>query len=105
MENEKADAGRDGRTCLARQNSQARTGTERKKNTLPVPADHEQTWQPYPADLCSATCDDVKYIYRLYFEVYICCISRKFFSSFFSSLFSRGFGKRKKTGVKIKIGL
>ena len=27
MENEQADAGRDGRTCLARLNSQAQTGT------------------------------------------------------------------------------
>ena len=27
VENERADAGRDGRTCLARPNSQARTGT------------------------------------------------------------------------------
>ena len=51
MENKQADAGRDGRTRLARPNSQARTG-------IPVSADHEQDRQPYPVDLYSAVCDD-----------------------------------------------
>ena len=37
-ENERADAGRDGQTRLARPNSQARTGT--KKKTFPTSADH-----------------------------------------------------------------
>ena len=37
VENEQADAGRDGRTCLARPNSQARTGTGKYKlHTFPV---------------------------------------------------------------------
>ena len=39
-----ADAGRDGRLCLARPNSQTRKGL----------ADHEQDWQPYPVDPYSA---------------------------------------------------
>ena len=43
---EHADAGRDGRTRLARPNSQARTGQE--KINFPCSADHEQDWQPYP---------------------------------------------------------
>ena len=45
LENGRADAGRDGRTCLARPNSQARTGTGKKR--FPCSADHEQDWQPY----------------------------------------------------------
>ena len=45
VDNERADAGRDGRTCLARPNSTARTGTG--KNYFPCSADHEQDWQPY----------------------------------------------------------
>ena len=46
VENEQADAGRDGRTCLVRPNSQARTGTG--ETHFPCPADHGQGWQPYP---------------------------------------------------------
>ena len=40
VENEQADAGRDGRTRLARPNSQARTGTG--KYAFPRSTDHEQ---------------------------------------------------------------
>ena len=49
VENERADAGWNSRTCLARPNSQARAETE-KMIFFPVcPADHEkQDWQPYP---------------------------------------------------------
>ena len=47
VENEQADAGRDGRTCLARPNSRARTGTG---IIFPCSADHEQDSQPYPVD-------------------------------------------------------
>ena len=36
LENEQADAGPDGRTCLARPNSQARTGTDSKIFNLSV---------------------------------------------------------------------
>ena len=40
VENEQADAGRDGRTCLSRpNNSQARTG-DREKYTISSSADH-----------------------------------------------------------------
>ena len=54
MENEQADAGRDaGQTRLAGPNYQARTGTAGEK-TFPCSADHEQDWQPYPADQYSA---------------------------------------------------
>ena len=45
MENEQADTGRNGRTRLARPNSQARTRTE--KYDFPCSADHEQDWQPH----------------------------------------------------------
>ena len=45
VEEEQADAGRDGRTHLVRPSSQARTGTGNKSS-----ADHEQDWQPYPVD-------------------------------------------------------
>ena len=52
VDNEKAGAGRDSRTCLAKPNSQARTGTGKKNCS----ADHEQQqdWQPYPGDPYSA---------------------------------------------------
>ena len=53
---EQADAGRDGRTRLARPNSQARTGTG--EYYFPCSADHEQDWQPYPVDPYPAICDD-----------------------------------------------
>ena len=51
-ENEKADAERDGPTCLARLNSQPRTGTGKKY--FPYLADHEQNWQSYPVGSYSA---------------------------------------------------
>ena len=38
--------GRDSRTCLARPNFQARTGTG--KFLVPDPADLGEDWQPYP---------------------------------------------------------
>ena len=53
VENEQADAGRDGRTRLERPNSQTRTGTE-KHFHFPCSADHEQDWQPYPVNVYSA---------------------------------------------------
>ena len=53
--NEQVYAGRDGRTRLARPNSQARTGTG--KYPFPCSADHEQDWQPHPVDPYSAMCD------------------------------------------------
>ena len=36
VDNEQADAGRDGRICLARPNSQAQTGTSGEKSFSPV---------------------------------------------------------------------
>ena len=52
VENERADAERDGRTWLARSNnSQARTGMIRKRLSIyfPFSADHKNKsyWQPY----------------------------------------------------------
>ena len=47
-ENERADAGRDSRTRLARSNSQARTGTG--KHSFSCLTDHERHWQPCPVD-------------------------------------------------------
>ena len=58
---EQADAGSDGRTRLARPNSQARTGTG--ECYFPCSADHEQDWQPYPVDPYSAICDDHAHIH------------------------------------------
>ena len=52
VENERACAGRDGRTCLARRNSQAQTGTGGEN---PFLADHERDFHPYPVDAHSAT--------------------------------------------------
>ena len=50
------DAGRDGRTHLARPNSRR----ERAQGNINFPrlADHEQDWQPYPINPYSAKCDD-----------------------------------------------
>ena len=49
MDNDQADAGRDGRTRLARIKILRR---ERRQRNIrfPCPADHEQDWQPYPVD-------------------------------------------------------
>ena len=63
MGNEQADAGWDGRTCLARPNSQARPG--QGNISFSCSADHEQDWQPYPVDPYSAICDDHAYILLL----------------------------------------
>ena len=60
MEDGQADAGRDGRTRLARPNSQARTGTG--KYIFSRSADHEQDCQPHPVDPHSAVSDDHAYI-------------------------------------------
>ena len=35
---------------------------------FPCSADHEQDWQPYPADPYSAICDDHTYVHT-----YLCC--------------------------------
>ena len=37
---------------------------------FPCSADHEQDWQPYPADLYSVICDDHTYIHNRYCNVY-----------------------------------
>ena len=57
MENEHADAGKDGRTLLPRPNFEERTGT--RNVHFPCSADH---WQPHPVDPYSATCDDHAYL-------------------------------------------
>ena len=49
MGDERADAGRDGQTCLARRNSMAQTGTGKCSFSH-----HKQDWQPYPVDPYSA---------------------------------------------------
>ena len=64
MENEQADAGRDGRTLLARPSLRR----EREQGNIiflifPCSADPGQDWQPYPVDLHSAMCDDHTHIY------------------------------------------
>ena len=60
IEDEQADAGRGGRTRLARPNSQARTRTG--KYSFSCSAYHEQGWQRYPIDPYSPLCDDHTYI-------------------------------------------
>ena len=62
-ESDQTDAGRDGRTPLARPNSQARTRTGKK--CFPCPADHEQDWQPYPVNPYSAEYFGITVILRL----------------------------------------
>ena len=57
VENEQADAGQDGRTRLARPNSQARTGTGKSSFSL------FKDWQPYPVDPYSAIFDGHVYIH------------------------------------------
>ena len=69
VENERADAGRDGQTCLARPNSQARTGTA--KFHFPSSADHDQDWHPYPVDPYSAIYDGHTYIHVLYCTIWL----------------------------------
>ena len=55
VENDQNDAGRDGRTCLARRpNSQARTGNRDFVFIFSCSGDHEQDYQPYPVDPYSA---------------------------------------------------
>ena len=56
MENEQADAGREGRTRLARPILRR----ERRQGNInfPCSADHEQDWQPLTVDQCSAVYDD-----------------------------------------------
>ena len=49
VENEQADAGRDGRTRLAKPNSQARTGITGNM-IFPCSADHGENSQPYLDD-------------------------------------------------------
>ena len=54
IENEQADTGWDGQTCLAKPNFQARTGT---RIFFPVELTMNRTGN-LPVDLYSATCDD-----------------------------------------------
>ena len=60
---EQADAGRGCRTRLVSPNSQARTETGSKNKHFPCSADHEQDWQPYPVDRCSAISYNHKYMH------------------------------------------
>ena len=49
VENERAGAGRDGQTCLAKPNSQARTNGDREeKKQTPVQLATSRTGKPYP---------------------------------------------------------
>ena len=69
MENEQADAGRDGRTRLARPNYQALTGTGNVH--FPCSANREQEWQPYPVDPFSAIRDGHTYLITLIVQAQI----------------------------------
>ena len=62
VENERADAGRDGRTCLARPNSRARTGTG-KYSFSPVQLTTRRIDKPCTVDAYSVTSDDHTYIH------------------------------------------
>ena len=70
VENEQNDAERDGRTRLARPNSQARTG--QGNMYIPCSADHEQDWQPDPVDPCFDIDDD--YFKLSHIDTYVICI-------------------------------
>ena len=54
MENGQDDAGQDGQTRLARPDFQAQTGIGKQNGHFPCSADHDQDWQSYPVDPCSA---------------------------------------------------
>ena len=56
MENEQADAGRDGQTHIVRPNSQPRAETGTNLH-FTCSVDHEQNQQPYPVDPYSAMYD------------------------------------------------
>ena len=62
-----AVAGRDGRNRLARPNSQARTGTGKKKK-IPCAADHEQDWQPIHVMTIHTTSIHRLDAFRFFFE-------------------------------------
>ena len=61
LESERAGAGRDGRTCPARPNSQARTGTGKSED-----------WQPHPVDPYTLLLKVMVTTYRQY--MYMVCI-------------------------------
>ena len=64
VENERTDAGLDGRFRLARPHSQARTGTGNIH--FFSSADHEQDWQSYPVDPYSVeSADHTSYFLRM----------------------------------------
>ena len=85
VENERADAGRDGRTSFARPNFQARTGTT-KKNSFPVQVITSRIGKPYPVDPCSAEGAN-----HTYMSCICCIISCKWCSCDYIHLqYSRG---------------
>ena len=73
VENERANVGRDGRTCLARPNSQAWTGRVK----VPCLAGHMQDWQPYPIDAMYAKRVDQ----QLWFAQYPSCAPEMSYAS------------------------
>ena len=70
VENEQTDAGRDGQTCLASPNSQARR--QEIIHSL-YSADHEQVWQSYPVDSYSEDLTCTLYLYVQQYQ-YVCII-------------------------------
>ena len=62
MENERADAGRDGRT-LSREKKFSGANESKGKNKFPSSTDHEQNWRPYPVDSYSAESADHTYVH------------------------------------------
>ena len=68
VECEQSNAGRDGRTRLARPNSLGANG-DREIFYFPCLADREQDWQLHPLDPSFAVCDEHIYIHvsPLYF--------------------------------------
>ena len=58
MENEQADAERDGTAEPNSQDQILRRERRQGKWNFPCSADHEQDWQPYPVDAQSAESDD-----------------------------------------------
>ena len=64
MENEQADAGRDGRT-RPRETKLSGANGDKEKNIFPVQLTHEQDWQPYPVDPHSPESADHPSIYTV----------------------------------------
>ena len=63
MENDQADAGRDGSAKIVSRDQVLWREQGRANVHFPVSADHEQDWQPYPVDPDTSCHDHILYTY------------------------------------------